>query len=70
MCSFARSVTLLRQTLPLSEHSQLRQQPTEPMRDLLSFLDVTLNDLMFSLYRNRQVMMDVQQRVGKDASLR
>ena len=39
------------------------------MRDLLAFLDAKLNHLMFSLYRNRQALLDVQQRVGTDAVL-
>ena len=34
-----------------------------PMRDLLRFLDLKLNDLMLSLYRNRQALMTIQQRV-------
>ena len=39
------------------------------MRDLLPFLDTKLNNLMFSLYRNRQTLLDVQQRIGTDAAL-
>ena len=34
-----------------------------PNRDLLRFLDLKLNDLMFSLHRNRQALMAIQQRV-------
>ena len=49
--------------------SAVNQQPADAVRELLPVLDSKLNDLMFSLYRTRQALMDMQQGIGTDASM-
>jgi citrate lyase beta subunit len=42
---------------------------TDPrLADLLAFLDAKVNHLMFSLYRTRQALTDMQQRIRTDAA--
>jgi hypothetical protein len=39
------------------------------VRELVAFLDPKANHLMFSLYRTRQLLTDMQQRIGTIAVL-
>jgi hypothetical protein len=62
-CEYVFSVIEFRQTAPANHVA------VDPVRALLPVLDSTLNDLMFSLYRTRQALADIQQRMGTDPML-
>lgn len=44
-------------------------ESTDSTRNLLTFLDAKLNELMSSLYRNRQALTAIQQHAVRDAVL-
>ena len=45
----------------------MNQHPADALRELLAVLDAKLNDLMFSLYRARHSLTEIQQRASTDA---
>ena len=45
----------------------MKQHPADTLRELLALLDTRLSDLMFSLYRTRHALTQIQQRASTDA---
>jgi hypothetical protein len=59
-CEYVFTATLTHDGAPRVRAAVAARPPQDAVRDLLSVLDVNLNELLFRLYRIRQALADVQ----------